>query len=167
MSDLHGNAPDRSRVALILIDVVNDLEWPGGEEIFPEAMAMADRIAELRARARQHRVPIIYVNDNYGDFTAGHDNLVRSALAGKRPDLVKPVVPVEGCLFLEKVHSAFYSTALEYLLGQLNTRTVVLTGQVTGSAFCTLRSTRTCGTSRSWSRTMPSRPSTSHSAMPR
>ena len=30
-SDLHGNAPDNSPVALLLIDVINDLEFEGGE----------------------------------------------------------------------------------------------------------------------------------------
>ena len=29
--DLHGNAPDNSTVALLLIDVINDLEFEGGE----------------------------------------------------------------------------------------------------------------------------------------
>ena len=81
---------------------------------------------------RRDDVDLIHVNDNYGDFTAAHDDLVRSALAGERPDLVKPIVPDKGCRLLVKVrHSAFYSTALGYLLSQLETQTVILTGQVT------------------------------------
>jgi len=31
--DLHGNAPDNASVALLLIDVINDLEFDGGEEL--------------------------------------------------------------------------------------------------------------------------------------
>jgi hypothetical protein len=30
--DLHGNAPDRADVALLLIDVINDLEFPEGDQ---------------------------------------------------------------------------------------------------------------------------------------
>lgn len=57
---------------------------------------------------------------------------MRSALHGVRPDLVEPIVPDDDCLLLMKVrHSAFYATPLGYLLGQLDTRRVVITGQVT------------------------------------
>jgi nicotinamidase-related amidase len=57
---------------------------------------------------------------------------VRSALHGERPDLVESIVPDDDCRLLMKVrHSAFYSTPLGYLLGQLETRRLVITGQVT------------------------------------
>jgi nicotinamidase-related amidase len=57
---------------------------------------------------------------------------VGSALEGQRPDLVKPIVPDKDCRFLTKVrHSAFYATPLGYLLGRLETKRLVLTGQVT------------------------------------
>ncbi len=50
--DLHGFAPDQSSVALILIDVINDLEFPEGEQMFEDALKMAERIAQLKkARA--------------------------------------------------------------------------------------------------------------------
>jgi hypothetical protein len=55
--DLHGNAPDDSRVALVLVDVINDLEFEGGDRLLPQALAMADRLAALAARARRARVP--------------------------------------------------------------------------------------------------------------
>jgi len=35
--DLHGNAPDESPVALLLIDVINDFEFPGAELLFKQA----------------------------------------------------------------------------------------------------------------------------------
>ena len=31
--DLHGNVPDTADVALVLIDVINDLEFPGGDAL--------------------------------------------------------------------------------------------------------------------------------------
>ena len=77
-------------------------------------------------------VDLIYVNDNYGDFTASPGDLVDDALNGQRPDLVRPVAPSKKSRFLTKVrHSAFYATPLDYLLGRLKTECVVLTGQVT------------------------------------
>jgi hypothetical protein len=32
---LHGSAPDDAEVALLLIDVINDLEFDGGEALLP------------------------------------------------------------------------------------------------------------------------------------
>ena len=77
-------------------------------------------------------MPVVYVNDNYGDFAANQETLVPQALDGERPDLVKPNLPEEGVRFLQKVrHSAFYATALAYLLRQLRIERLILTGQVT------------------------------------
>jgi hypothetical protein len=87
MSDLHGNVPDRSPAALLVIDVVNDLEWPGGEAIFPDAMEMARRIATLKARATSYGVPTIYLNDNFGrwksDFRAQVKHCLHEDVRGR------------------------------------------------------------------------------------
>jgi nicotinamidase-related amidase len=90
-------------------------------------------LAGLIERARRHdEVDIIYVNDNYGDFTATRDDIVQQALDGARADLIKPIVPEAGWPFLEKVrHSAFYATSLNYLLTQMEIKRIILTGQVT------------------------------------
>src|SRR4029453_17310074 len=64
--DLHGNAPNQSHVALLLIDVINDLEFPEGDQLLRHALPMARQIAALKRRAKQAGVPVIYVNDNFG-----------------------------------------------------------------------------------------------------
>jgi hypothetical protein len=43
-ADLHGMVPDHSSVALLLLDVVNDLEFLGGERLVRHAVPMARRI---------------------------------------------------------------------------------------------------------------------------
>jgi nicotinamidase-related amidase len=106
------------------------------EDADPLADSVTDIVqplAGLIARVRDRDdVDLIYVNDNYGNFAATRDDIVRQALDGAHPELVKPIVPDEGCLFLEKVrHSAFYATPLSYLLTQLDTKRLVFTGQVT------------------------------------
>jgi hypothetical protein len=52
--DLHGNAPDRSPVAVIVLDMINDLEFPEGEQVLRAAAPRrgADRGAGRRGRAR-------------------------------------------------------------------------------------------------------------------
>jgi len=54
--DLHGNVPDSSPVALVLIDVINDLEFETGEELARNALPMAERLAALVRRAREARI---------------------------------------------------------------------------------------------------------------
>jgi nicotinamidase-related amidase len=122
-----------SETAVIVIDMLNSYRHSDAEKLTGNVEKIIDPLAGLISKARQHSdIDLIYVNDNYGDFTADHQDLIRSALDGERPDLVASIVPAEGDLFLVKVrHSAFYSTSLEYLLGELDTRRLVLTGQVT------------------------------------
>lgn len=113
--------------------MLNSYQHEDAEKLTPSVEKVIEPIAGLVAAARKRDdVDLIYVNDNYGDFTADRDDLVRQALEGKRPDLVEPIVPDDGVRFLQKVrHSAFYATSLAYLLNQLDTKRVILAGQVT------------------------------------
>jgi nicotinamidase-related amidase len=122
-----------SDTALLVIDMMNTYQHPDAEKLAPHVAEIIDPLADLIARARDDdNVDLIYVNDNYGDFTAEFSDIVRSALDGDRPDLVEPIAPGEGCRVMTKVrHSAFYATSLAYLLTQLQPERVVLTGQVT------------------------------------
>jgi nicotinamidase-related amidase len=54
-----------SAAALLLIDVINDLEFEGSREIFEQAMPMAKNLAELKRRARRSGIPAIYVNEQF------------------------------------------------------------------------------------------------------
>ena len=122
-----------SDTALLVIDMLNNYRHEDAEKLAASVADIVEPVAGLISSAQKRDdVDLIYVNDNYGDFTASQDDLVRQALEGERPDLVKPIVPNEGVRFLQKVrHSAFYATALAYSLRQLETKRVILTGQVT------------------------------------
>ena len=113
--------------------MLNAYQHEDAERLAPNVAEIIDPMVGIIAAARKSDdVDLIYVNDNYGDFTADNDDIVRSALQGARPDLVEPIMPDKDCLFLEKVrHSAFYATSLAYLLRRLETRRLILTGQVT------------------------------------
>lgn len=122
-----------SDTAVVVVDMMNTYQHPNAEELIPNVEKIIEPLAELLRRARDARgVDLIYVNDNYGDFTAQFSEIVHSAVDGARPDLVKPILPSQDCRVLTKVrHSAFYATALAYLLGRLDTKRLILTGQVT------------------------------------
>jgi nicotinamidase-related amidase len=118
--------------ALIVIDMLNPYEHDDADVLATNVEAMIGPLVELIDHTYGAGGELVYVNDNYGDFAATRDDLVARASAGRRPDLVAPIVPRAGTAFLPKVrHSAFYSTTLEYLLQQRGIEEVVLAGQVT------------------------------------
>ncbi|MGN6671911.1 MAG: cysteine hydrolase family protein [Thermomicrobiales bacterium] len=129
--DLHGNVPDSSAVALILIDVINDLEFPGGEDLARYALPMAQRIAALKARAKAAQIPVVYVNDNFGRWRSDRRQLIDHCLQeGRRGKaLVELLRPEEDDYFvLKPKHSGFFSTTLDTLLEYLGANTLILAG---------------------------------------
>ena len=56
----------KSKVVLILVDVINHFEFPDGAWLLRNALRMAPKLARLKKRAREAEVPAIYVNDNFG-----------------------------------------------------------------------------------------------------
>jgi nicotinamidase-related amidase len=130
-NNLHGNAPDDSEIAVILIDVINDLEFEGGEELLRTALPAARNIARLNERARKAKVPIIYVNDNFGRWRSDFKKIVNHCLHENvrgRP-IAELLVPDEEDYFvLKPKHSGFFSTTLDLLLQYLGVRTLVIAG---------------------------------------
>jgi nicotinamidase-related amidase len=118
-------------MALLLIDVINDLNFPGGKALLTHALPAGRRIARLKRRASEAKVPVIYVNDNFGrwqsDFRHQVEYCQRGGCLGR--SLVRLLVPTETDYFVLKPrHSGFYSTTLDVLLGHLGAATLVLTG---------------------------------------
>ncbi|MFI0239872.1 cysteine hydrolase family protein [Streptomyces sp. NPDC016845] len=118
--------------ALIVIDMINTYDHPDADALLPSARKIVPVVAELIRSAREHDVPVVYVNDNFGQWRSHQGALVDAALAGPHADLVDPIRPDDDALFVVKArHSIFYETPLTYLLWELGVRRTVLTGQVT------------------------------------
>lgn len=129
--DLHGNVPDKSDVALLLIDVINDLEFEEGEQLIEYALPMAERLAALKRSARRAGIPIIYVNDNFGRWQSDFNKLLKHCLQDevRGKPLVEHLQPEEDDYFvLKPKHSGFFSTTLDTLLEYLQAKTLILTG---------------------------------------
>jgi nicotinamidase-related amidase len=74
----------------------------------------------------------VYVNDNFGDWTAGRSDLVELTRGSVGPEPVDDLAPADDVPFLLKArHSVFYGTPLEYLLRSEDVDRIVLTGQAT------------------------------------
>jgi len=132
--DLHGNAPDSSPVALLIVDAINDLEFPGGAAMLPRAVRMARRIAALKRRTSALGIPTVYVNDNFGrwrsDFRRTVAHCLEDGVRGK--PVVELLVPDENDYFvLKPKHSGFYNTTLDLLLDYLRAETLIITGMAT------------------------------------
>jgi nicotinamidase-related amidase len=137
--DLHGSAPDKSEVALLLIDVINDLDFPEANQLLRYARPMAKKLSRLKQRAKKAGVPVIYVNDNFGrwrsDFRRQVQHCLRDGSRGQQ--IVSLLQPDENDYFvLKPKHSGFFSTTLETLLHYLGSRKLILTG-IAGN-FCVL-----------------------------
>ena len=129
--DLHGNVPDDASAALLLIDVINDFEFPGGDQLLKLALPVGRNIAALKRRARELGIPAIYVNDNFGKWRSDFKKTVAHCLEDKvrgKP-FVELVLPDEDDYFvLKPKHSGFFSTSLDILLEHIGAHTLILTG---------------------------------------
>ena len=117
--------------ALLLIDVINDLAFAGSETLVAQAETMSTRLAALKRRAAGAAVPVIYINDNFGQWRSDFRRTVAHCTAGSSPGRVvsRRLRPTSRDYFVLKPrHSGFYDTTLDTLLGALRIRRVILTG---------------------------------------
>jgi nicotinamidase-related amidase len=129
--DLHGSAPDKSNAALLLIDVINDFDFPEGERLLELAMPVGKQLAALKKRAKDEGIPAIYVNDNFGRWRSDFKKIVAHCREkeARGKDFVELLLPAEDDYFvLKPKHSGFYSTSLDLLLIHLNAKNLILTG---------------------------------------
>jgi nicotinamidase-related amidase len=118
--------------AVVVVDMLNHYEHEDGDRLVASVRDALPAMRQLLARAREQDVPIVYVNDNHGDWSACRPELVERALLGRAAELVEPIAPSPDVGFIVKArHSIFYQTQLEYLLRQEKIERIVLVGQVT------------------------------------
>jgi len=119
------------RAALLIIDMINDFDFKSANRIKPHAMAAARVIADLRAQADSCDCPVIYVNDNFGEWHSERSRLVERALKHDNPVSALLVPREEDFFVIKPQFSGFYATNLPVLLPKLGVRRLVLTGIAT------------------------------------
>jgi nicotinamidase-related amidase len=132
--DLHGSVPENSPVVLLIVDVINAMDFEGGAELFRHALPMAERLRTFAERARSADVPVIYVNDNFGRWRSDFRTLLEHCIAGETrgSPIARLLAPGKSDYFvLKPKHSGFFSTTLDTLLEYLHAKTVIIAGLTT------------------------------------
>ena len=128
----HPKIIGRSGVALLIIDMINTLDFEAGPKLLEHALPAAREILKLKQRAREAGIPVIYVNDNYDRWTSDFKDVVEYCLKDDVPGrpLAEILAPGKGDHYfvLKPKHSGFYGTTLEILLRHLEVETLILTG---------------------------------------
>jgi nicotinamidase-related amidase len=131
VSDSNGSFPHSCATALLLIDVINDLDFPEADAMFEQALPMARRLAELKKRASKNAIPAIYVNDNFGQWRSDFRSVVKHCTdpSSRGAPIAKLLRPQDDAYFvLKPKHSGFYSTTLDVLLEYLQVDSLIVTG---------------------------------------
>jgi nicotinamidase-related amidase len=134
-SPAHGRATapyrdaPRGNTALLILDMITAMDFRGAGSMLRDTEQASRTILKLRNAADKARLPVIYVNDNFGEWHSERYRLVERALAGEGREIVARLAPRDGDYFIIKPQfSGFYATNLQVLLPKLGVDRLVLTG---------------------------------------
>lgn len=121
----------RSKEVLLLVDVINPLDFPTAHQLLPSAMQAAQTIVKLKQRVTRQGTACIYANDNYGTWHSEFSDILHACqeLPGQRGEIARMLAPSpEDLVILKPMHSAFHSTPLQHLLTQIQAQQLIIVG---------------------------------------
>lgn len=122
---------ESTRCALIILDMMNLFDFPGGEILARKSVKIARAIKLLKSKFEQKRLPVIYVNDHFGKWHSDWKQIYRtcSKPRARGRETAEILCPGPSDYFILKPkHSGFYLTSLELLLEELKVNRLILTG---------------------------------------
>lgn len=121
--------PAAGGTALLIIDMISDLEFEDADALKDHALEAAHAIAALRDACKAAGVPVIYVNDNHDEWHSERSRLVERCRGTAGDEMVRLIEPHPDDIFVIKPQfSGFYATNLPVLLPRLDVGRVILTG---------------------------------------
>jgi len=120
-----------SRTAVLLVDVINHFEFPGGDALLANAEHTVKPLLALRRMAHAAKAPVIYANDNFGDWHSDSGRILQRCRRRGCPgaSFTRRLSPLSRDYFvLKPANSAFFSTTLETLLRALKVKALILAG---------------------------------------
>lgn len=119
----------RTGDVLVVVDVLNDFEHEDGDRLLDSLRSRHDGLLAAIEGGRGAAIPVVYVNDHLGDWSADRESLLERARNGKGGELLARVVPrPTEPLLVKPRYSAFDHTALEPLLRELDAERILLVG---------------------------------------
>ena len=118
-------------LVLLVIDMITCWDFPDADKLLPQAARIAPAIAALKARCRRAGVPVVYANDNRGQWRSDFRQVVSQSMVagGQGARITSQLAPDEDDYFvLKPKHSAFFGTPLDLLLQHLKAHRLILTG---------------------------------------
>ena len=116
---------------LLLVEVINPLQFDGAEDLAGPALQAASRIAALKRQLVARDVAVVYVNDNFGHWRSEFSELLAHCRKqpGAASTLARRLAPgPDDYTVLKPRNSGFDQTPLELLLSRLGARELVITG---------------------------------------
>ncbi|MBG0918894.1 cysteine hydrolase family protein [Exiguobacterium sp. SRB7LM] len=121
-----------SKTALLIIDLFNDFDFEGGDMLRKHTEAIVEPILELKKHFKELDLPVIYCNDNFGQWKDSTEDIIEYVKASKGEHIASQIEPEDEEYFIIKPrHSTFFGTQLDILLRQLNVTKLILTGVAT------------------------------------
>jgi nicotinamidase-related amidase len=120
------------RDCLLAVDLFSDFTHEDADRLLESLRKRAPGLTRAVGLARERSLPLIYANDNFGDWSGDSKALVRRALAGSGGDVLAEVAPRDDDAFIVKPrYSAFDLTPLELVLSDLDAERILLFGMAT------------------------------------
>ena len=127
---------NKESTAILVVDMLNDFLKPGGKMLLDTGKVIIEPNCRLIERARNNRMPIVYVNDSHRlglkqdrEFKKRAEHCIEGSWGA---EVIKELKPQEGDFVVKKRRfSGFYETDLDLTLKDLEIDTVVIIGVVT------------------------------------
>ncbi len=117
------------KTAVLFVDVINPFDFEGAERLLENALGVLPALLRLRRAAHRAGVPVIYANDNFGDWRSESSRIITRCQKGAGRRFVRSVAPLARDYFVLKArNSAFFCTSLPLLLEALRVRKLILAG---------------------------------------
>jgi nicotinamidase-related amidase len=116
---------------LLILDMISCWRFPDAPALEHQAARIAPTIARLKERCVAARVPVIYANDNSGQWRSDFKFVVGQSLEAEGPgaSITRQLEPgPEDYFVLKPKHSAFFATPLEILLDHLRAERLIIAG---------------------------------------
>ncbi|MEG1857408.1 MAG: isochorismatase family cysteine hydrolase [Pseudoflavonifractor sp.] len=121
--------------ALLVVDMLNDFCKEGGSMVLKEGLEVVEAQQKLIAACREHKLPIIYINDCHRagkydlEFEKRQPHCIEGTWGAQVIDELTPL-PEDYCI-PKRRFSGFYQTDLDLVLRELGVHSVIVTGVVT------------------------------------